>query len=83
MNMLKYTSKDIDKMINAFASISENKENPYKVYNEMIKLIDYPSNVLWEFLHCMGMFEKKDQNYIKDNYQGVISYIILRLNFVS
>lgn len=81
--MLKYTFKDIEKMIDAFASISENKENTDKVYNEMIKLIDYPVNVLQEFLHCMEILESKDQNYLKENYQGVICYIVLRLNFVS
>lgn len=81
--MLKYTAKDIEKMIDAFASISENRENSIKVYDEMIKLIDYPVNVLQEFLHCMEILEKKDQNYLKENYWGVIGYITLRLNFVS
>lgn len=81
--MLKYTTSDIEKMIDVFASISENKENPDKVYNEMIKLIDYPVNILQEFLHCMEILESKDQNYLKENYQGVIGYITLRLNFVN
>lgn len=81
--MLKYKASDIEKMIDVFASISENKENPDKVYNEMIKLIDYPVNVLKEFIHCMEILENKDQNFLKENYYGVIGYITLRLNIIN
>ena len=80
---LVYKSSDVEKMIDVFASISEKKNNPTEVYNEMIKLIDYPVNVLQEFLHCMEILEDKDQNYLKENYMGVIGYITLRLNFVK
>ena len=80
---LVYKSSDVEKMIDVFASISEKKNNPTEVYNEMIKLIDYPVNVLQEFLHCMEILADKDQNYLKENYMGVIGYITLRLNFVK
>ena len=80
---LVYKSSDVEKMIDVFASISEKKNNPTEVCNEMIKLIDYPVNVLQEFLHCMEILEDKDQNYLKENYMGVIGYITLRLNFVK
>jgi len=80
---LKYKTSDVEKMVESFSSISKNKNNPKEVYNEMLKLIDYPVNVLEEFLHCMTIFEKKDQNYLKENYYGVIGYITLRLNFVK
>lgn len=80
---LKYKSTDVEKMIDVFASISEKKNNPTEVYNEMIKLIDYPTNVLQEFLHCMEILESKDQNYLKENYMGIIGYITLRLNFAQ
>ena len=78
---LVYKSSDIEKMVDVFASISEKKNNPTEVYNEMIKLIDYPVNVLQEFLKCMEILVDKDQNYLKENYMGVIGYITLRLNF--
>lgn len=78
----KYKSSDVEKMVDVFASISENKNNPTEVYNEMIKLIDYPVNVLQEFLKCMEILADKDQNYLTENYIGVIGYIALRLNFV-
>jgi len=81
--MLKYKTSDIEKMIDVFASISENKKNSVKVYNEMIKLIDYPVNVLQEFLQCMEILSNKDQNYLKENYMGVVGYITLRLNLLS
>ena len=78
---LVYKSSDVEKMVDVFASISEKKNNPTEVYNEMIKLIDYPVNVLQEFLKCMEILVDKDQNYLKENYMGVIGYITLRLNF--
>lgn len=78
---LVYKSSDVEKMIDVFASISEKKNNSTEVYNEMIKLIDYPVNVLQKFLKCMEILEDKDQNYLKENYMGVIGYITLRLNF--
>ena len=79
---LKYKTSDTENLVDVFASISEKKNNPTEVYNEMIKLIDYPTNVLQEFLKCMEILADKDQNYLKENYMGVIGYITLRLNFV-
>ena len=81
--MLKYKTSDIEKMIDVFSSIAENKDNPTEVYNEMIKLIDYPINILQEFLHCMEILSNKDQNYLKENYMGVVGYITLRLNLLN
>ena len=81
--MLKYKTSDIEKMIDVFSSIAENKDNPVEVYNEMIKLIDYPINALQEFLHCMEILSNKDQNYLKENYMGVVGYITLRLNLLN
>jgi len=81
--MLKYKTSDIEKMIDVFSSIAENKDNPTEVYNEMIKLIDYPINILQEFLHCMEILSSEDQNYLKENYMGVVGYITLRLNLLN
>ena len=80
---LKYTSKDVEKMIDSFAIISENKENVEVLHNEMIKLVDYPVNVIQEFLKCMHILSDKDENFLKENYIGVIGYITMRLNFVK
>jgi len=80
---LKYTTKDVEKMIDSFAIISENKENVEVLRNEMIKLVDYPVNVVQEFLKCMHILSDKDENFLKENYTGVIGYITLRLNFVK
>jgi len=80
---LKYTTKDVEKMIDSFAIISENKENVEVLRNEMIKLVDYPVNVIQEFLKCMHVLSNKDENFLKKNYTGVIAYITLRLNFVK
>lgn len=81
--MLKYNSKDTEKMINVFAALAEKQDNPTEINNEIVKLLDYPVPVLQEFLKCMEVLEKHDENYIKENYMGVIGYITLRINLVE
>ena len=80
---IKYTTKDVEKMIDTFAIISNNKENYEVLYNEMVKLANYPPNILHELLKCMELLSDKDQNFLKENYMGVIAYITMRLNFVK
>ena len=77
---IKYTSRDVEKMIDVFAIISHNKENYEVLCNEMVKLSNYPINILHEFLKCMEVLSDKDQNFLKENYMGVITYITMRLN---
>jgi hypothetical protein len=81
--MLKYTSKDTEKMIDVFASIANKKDNPKELYKEMLKIIDYPVPVLQEFLNCMTALNDKNQKFLKENYMGVIGYITLRLNLIN
>ena len=81
--MLKYTSKDTEKMIDVFASIADKKDNLEELYKEMLKIVDYPVPVLQEFLNCMTTLENKNQNFLKENYIGVIGYITIRLNLVN
>ena len=81
--MLKYTSKDTEKLIDIFASIANKRNNPEELYKEMLKIVDYPVPVLQEFLNCMTALEKKDEKFLKENYMGVIGYITMRLNFVN
>ena len=81
--MLKYNSKDTEKMINVFAALAEKQDNPTEISNEIVKLLDYLVHVLQEFLKCMEVLEKHDENYIKENYMGVIGYVTLRINLVE
>ena len=81
--MLKYTSKDTEKMIDVFASIADKKDNTEELYKEMLKIIDYPVPVLQEFLNCMTALNDKNQEFLKENYMGVIGYITLRLNLIN
>ena len=83
MLKLKYTTKDTEKMVNVFATISEKRNNPEEIINEIKQLLDYPVPVLQEFLKCMEILSNKDQNYLKKNYMGVIGYVTLRLNFIN
>lgn len=79
--MLKYKSSDVQKMIDIFASIGENRDNQAKVMDELQKLVDYPTNVIQKFLQCMEILNDKDESYLKENYWGIIGYITMRLNF--
>ena len=81
--MLKYTSKDTEKMIDVFASIADKKDNTEELYKEMLKIIDYPVPILQEFLNCMTALNDKNQEFLKENYMGVIGYITLRLNLIN
>ena len=81
--MLEYTSKDTEKMIDVFASITDKRNNPEELYKEMLKIVDYPVPVLQEFLNCMTALEDKNQKFLKENYMGVIGYITIRLNLVN
>ena len=81
--MLKYTSKDTEKMIDVFASITDKKDNTEELYKEMLKIVNYPVPVLQEFLNCMTTLENKNQEFLKENYMGVIGYITIRLNLVN
>ena len=83
MLKLKYTTKDTEKMVNVFATISEKRNNPEEIINEIKQLLNYPVPVLQEFLKCMEILSNKDQNYLKKNYMGVIGYVTLRLNFIN
>ena len=79
---LKYTSKDTEKLIDVFASIFDNKDNYSELHKEMLKIVDYPISVIQEFLNCMTALESKNQDFLKENYVGVIGYITIRLNLV-
>lgn len=82
---LKYTVKDVEKMIDTFGEIIEKKDSPEDIIEELKKLIDYPIPVLQEFLNCMEIFSKKtnDEEYVKENYWGVIGYVVMRLNLIE
>jgi len=81
--MLKYTSKDTEKLIDVFASIADKKDNVSELGKEMLKLVNYPVQVFQEFLNCMTALEKKDEKFLKENYIGAIGYITLRLNLIN
>lgn len=81
---LKYTTLDTWKLIDAFSKISESRNDPTMVAEEMKKLMnEYPNKIIETFIHCINMMaEKHDEEFVKDNYSGMIGYITMRLNFV-
>lgn len=43
-------------------------------------LSDYPADIVEEFMKCVNDLGLKNFIVTKDNYQGVLSYIMIRLN---
>lgn len=79
---LRYKTKDAEKLIDVFSSISDKKDNPMELLEEVKKIADYPLAVIVEFLKCMEVLSAKEEDYLRKNYNGVIGYITLRLNIV-
>lgn len=79
--MLKYKSSDTKKLIDLFSDAKTKYDNNEDIYNVLVELSKYPAHVLQEFLNCMDALSSKDENYLEENYSGVIVYITLRLNF--
>ena len=81
--MLKYTLDDTEKLIDVFASIQEENGKLTELRDEILKLIDYPVQVIQEFLKCMEALDDKSQDYLIKNYKGIIGYVTMRLNLVE
>ena len=82
---MKYKTADVEKMIDVFSKIADKKDKPSELVDEILKLIDYPPYILKEFLNCMDALAEKDHdnNYLKENYLGIIGYIVIRLNLAT
>jgi hypothetical protein len=82
---LKYKTSDVEKMIDVFSKIADKKDKPSELVDEIMKLIDYPPYILQEFLNCMDVLAENDkgEDYLKENYWGLIGYIVIRLNLAT
>ena len=80
--MLKYKSSDAQKLIDLFSSIYEKNNDFSLIKDELIELCNYPVNVIEVFLSSIEFLKDKDEKYLKDNYQGIIGIITLRMNLV-
>ena len=85
MEKLKYKTADVQKMIDVFSKISDKKDKPSELVDEIMKLIDYPPYILKEFLNCMDALAENDKGEedLKENYWGIIGYIVIRLNLAT
>lgn len=77
---LKYSSKDVYKLVDIFYELSREINDNNKLAVEIEKLTKYPTNVINEFLTCVGILTEKQ---IKESYMGVVGYIAIRLNLVE
>lgn len=82
---MKYKTADVEKMIDVFSKIADKKDKPSELVDEIMKLIDYPPYILQEFLNCMDALAENDkgEDYLKENYWGLIGYIVIRLNLAT
>lgn len=80
---LKYKVADIEKMIDVFNTLSE-AHDADEFAKQMAQaqeiLSDYPIDIVEKFVKCIKDLESKNILPTKDNYQGVLSYIMIRLN---
>lgn len=85
-----YGIKDVIRLTESFCNISGNKDNPEKCVEELEKIVDYPVAVVSEFVNSINAIgenltvkEKFDEEYLKENYYGILGYIAIRLNLVN
>lgn len=84
-----YGTRDVCKLVDAFYEITKNKDNAEVVCDQLTKVVDYPPRVIQEFLECMNTIGEShpkgndvDEEYLKENYNGILAYIAIRLNLV-
>lgn len=77
----KYTLKDVDILIDAFANIAGKGRDNISVA-DLIPLTNYPEDVLQEFLNCIGCIPTSNDYDIRANFDGIRVYIGIRLNLV-
>lgn len=75
---LKYTSKDVEKMIDVFAELSEKGVDG--IDTAIAELTKYPVKVVETFLDCI---RKINPDSSKHSYMGIIGFITLRINLVD
>ena len=81
--MLKYNYKDTEKMINVFAALAKNKIIQLKLAMRQLSFSIIQYLFFRNFSNAWKFLEKYDENYIKENYMGVIGYVTLRINLVE
>jgi hypothetical protein len=80
---LKYKVADVEKMIDVFSTLSKeyDTDESAKLMEQALEtLSDYPVDVVEEFVKCINDLESKNIIVTKDEYQGVLGYIMIRLN---
>ena len=78
---LKYTSKDTEKILDAFTNIRENgirNADPEK----LTTLLGYPKEAVRSFMKSIEQLNP-DEDYIRENYDGIIGLITMRMNLAA
>ena len=79
---LQIKKSDVERILDIILNIKDNLNDKSIVKNEIEKLKEYPQSIVDEFLNCIITFTENNFEVTKDNYLGVVGYMLLRLNFM-
>ena len=83
---LKYKVSDTIKLLVIFSQISNKKDSPEELFAEIKALTKYPAVIIEEFLKsvdvCENVLKEKGEEYFKENPQGILGYITMRINLI-
>lgn len=79
---LKYKQRDIEELIDVVAYIDNAEDKSAAVAEKLDILTKYPPEDLKVFIDTLMMMENNGTEVTKENYLGVIGYILLRMNFL-
>ena len=79
---LQIKKSDVERLLDIILNIKDNLNDESIVKNEIEKLKEYPQSIVDEFVNCIITFTENNFEVTKDNYLGVVGYMLLRLNFM-
>jgi hypothetical protein len=77
---LQIKRSDVERLLDIILNIKDNLNNESIVKNEIEKLKEFPQPIVDEFVNCITTFINNNFEITKDNYLGVVGYMLLRLN---
>lgn len=83
---LKYKTSDVQNLVDIFADLAKKKSIKEVTADDIKKLSAYPLDVVEVFLETMQWIAEKhsdEDNYIRENYWGIVGYICMRMNFAK
>ena len=80
---MKYTVKDFNKLVEIFYNLSQKSSMSEVTVDDIKGLLDYPINVIQEFMNAVKSIKETDEEKIKDQLYGIKAYVLIRMNLVD